>query len=599
MTGASGLSRRGFLTATAALAGAWMLPKEFLAEVLAAPLRPSQAPTTLQQTIKLGPAVRNQWRNLVAGPGEGYLPRLDLLGRAPATARIKHRRSLLYFGHFSDIHIIDAQSPGRLEPLVAMSNIFVDATRPQDTMTVQVLAAMVESVTAAMESPLTGAPMAAAINTGDSADSMSSLELRWCIDMLDGKSVTPNSGAPGVYEGVQVWPEATYAYQPGNPMLDEYGTYGFPQLDGVLNAAVGQEVHSVGLPVPWYTVYGNHDSLFAGNMQPGEAFREWALGTRKDATWPATAANMANGFDSSLSAFQRIVHRVQSELGMHPGVRTVTADQKRTVFDQLLFMKEHLASPSLPGPVGHGFTPVNLKSGETWWKADLGPLVRVFGLDTCSQVAGSDGAVPESQFSWLKSELRKATEENKLCIVTSHHNSETLDNLAEPTIGPEQKLYQADAFVAMLHEFPNMIVWLNGHTHINTITAHPKAGGGGFWEVTTASCVDYPQQQQLVELVDNRDGTMSVFATTLDHASPAAWREGDYSQTGLASLSRQLAGNAWMFEPETRIGSHLDRNTELLLPAPFDLSTITDAQLEQARAGQRARLAAYRKGRKS
>ena len=61
----------------------------------------------------------------------------------------------------------------------------------------------------------------------------------------------------------------------------------------------------------------------------------------------------------------------------------------------------------------------------------------------------------------------------------------------------------------MLLEYPNCVAWMNGHTHINTIIPHAETGGGGFWEITTASCIDFPQQQQLIELVDNRDGTMS------------------------------------------------------------------------------------------
>ena len=41
-----------------------------------------------------------------------------------------------------------------------------------------------------------------------------------------------------------------------------------------------------------------------------------------------------------------------------------------------------------------------------------------------------------------------------------------------------------------------------------------------------------------------------------------------------------------------RRGSPLDRNTELLLPAPFDLSSITDAALEAQHVAERARIAA-------
>ena len=46
-----------------------------------------------------------------------------------------------------------------------------------------------------------------------------------------------------------------------------------------------------------------------------------------------------------------------------------------------------------------------------------------------------------------------------------------------------------------------------------------------------------------------------------------------------------------------RRGSPLDRNTELLLPAPFDLSVITDAQLEAQHVTERARILAYEKER--
>ena len=65
------------------------------------------------------------------------------------------------------------------------------------------------------------------------------------------------------------------------------------------------------------------------------------------------------------------------------------------------------------------------------------------------------------------------------------------------------------------------------------------------------------------------------------------------SYLDLASRSRELAANDWAEVPVMRRGSPLDRNTELLLPAPFDLSTITDAALESQHMGERARIAAY------
>nr|MBP7973006.1 hypothetical protein [Candidatus Nanopelagicales bacterium] len=55
----------------------------------------------------------------------------------------------------------------------------------------------------------------------------------------------------------------------------------------------------------------------------------------------------------------------------------------------------------------------------------------------------------------------------------------------------------------------------------------------------------------------------------------------------------QLSANDWIANPPMRVGSPLDRNTELLLDAPFPLSAITDGQLAKERAVAQARLVAH------
>ena len=130
--------------------------------------------------------------------------------------------------------------------------------------------------------------------------------------------------------------------------------------------------------------------------------------------------------------------------------------------------------------------------------------------------------MPGTQFRWLRAELERAQKDQKLVLIFSHHNSLTLENRAQRP-GATEVLHGAEEFVAMLLGYPAVIGWLNGHTHLNQILAHrPQADQpGGFWEITTASCIDFPQQQQVVEIVDNRDGTLSLFTTVLDHASSA------------------------------------------------------------------------------
>ena len=581
------------MAGVAVLAAAWGLPIERMGSVLARPLRPGEVPTTRLQTIKLSAQpVRGSYRTLLAGPGEEFIPRYDLLGRAADGARTAQRRSLYYLAHLSDIHVIDAQTPARMDAIQSLApKLFTDACRPQDALTVHVLASVVDSVTASSFSEVTGAPLASAISTGDSADNLSMLETRWYIDMLDGGEVTPNSGAAGVYEGPQVWSEATYAYHPDDPAGDVYGEYGFPTVPGMLPAAVSNPVVSAGLAVPWYAVYGNHDATYMGTFRPSPNLFPWATGSRKASLGEALGVNWLSQYNVEVSAAQMAINAIRQQFGIAPGMRTVTPDPARKLLERTDFMQAHLDSPAVPGPVGHGWTQANIDSGETWWSAQLTPYLRAFGLDTCNMTAGADGAVPQDQADWLRGELQRCQDEGVLAIVCSHHNSFTLENKAEPITGG-QPLMNGEEFVAMLLEFPACIAWLNGHTHINTIVAHPRASGGGFWEITTASCVDFPQQQQLVELVDNRDATMSIFVTALDHAAAPTWTPGDLSQTGLASLSRELSANAFLAEPPLRAGTPLDRNVELLLPAPFDLAAITDAALEAEQMAARARLVA-------
>lgn len=591
----AGLNRRGFLGVTAALAAAWAVPFEALGNTLAARAMPGEGASTLQQTIRLGGIQRGEYRVLNTAAGEPHIARYDLLNRVADAARTVRRRSLFYFGHMSDIHIMDAQSPARLEPMIEFSHsTWEGAFRPQDTLTTQVAAEMVRSISDVRISPVTGAPLAATFVTGDSSDMLSELETRWYIDLLDGVAIVPNSGMKGVYEGVQAWTETFWAYHPDLPEGDWFGDYGFPELPGMLQAAITNEVSSGGLPVPWYTVYGNHDATYFGTFGVPQAMREFAVGGRKFFDWKALGLDFVENWTADSSAIGDALHALSRNLGQQLGSRPVTPDSKRKLLEQRDFMTAHFETQQNPGPVGHGFTKANLDSGRTYWSADVNPFVRAFGLDTCNQVAGPDGAVAESQFEWLRGELDRAQAEGKLALIFSHHNSFTLENDAQLATAPE-RLVHADEFIAMLLQHSNVVAWLNGHTHNNTITPHERAGDGGFWEITTASCIDFPQQQQVVELVDNQDGTLSLFTTAIDQAAPATWN-GELNTTGLASLSRELAANNWANKPLIRLGSELDRNTELLLPAPFDLSKISDAELERAQLTDRARLVAWEAG---
>ena len=81
-----------------------------------------------------------------------------------------------------------------------------------------------------------------------------------------------------------------------------------------------------------------------------------------------------------------------------------------------------------------------------------------------------------------------------------------------------------------MHEYPNLILWIAGHRHVNAITAlkspDPARPELGFWEVETSSLRDFPQQFRAFDIVRNSDDTISIFATDVDPAvkegTPAA-----------------------------------------------------------------------------
>ena len=74
---------------------------------------------------------------------------------------------------------------------------------------------------------------------------------------------------------------------------------------------------------------------------------------------------------------------------------------------------------------------------------------------------------------------------------------------------------------ALLLRHPNVILYVTGHVHAHRVIPRFKSGGrSGFWQVTTASHMSYPQQTRLVELMDYGNGTLSIVNTVLDTAAP-------------------------------------------------------------------------------
>jgi metallophosphoesterase (TIGR03767 family) len=589
------LLEAGAAAAAAASLGGW--PLEALASA-ATKRAPRAAGTTLAHTIVRGTAINPQgYRRLVTGPAEPYVVREDL-GQKAHGGRAARRTGLSSIVQFTDTHVVDAQSPARGEYLdryndgVGSPLVFSAAYRPHEMLTAQVTDALVRKVNQIKAGPATRRKFDFAICTGDTVDNCQHNELRWVIDLLDGKRLRPDSGDTSRWEGVHDQDAATYdphywhpdGTPPGHADDQARSQYGFPTLPGLLDRARAP-FDAAGLDTPWLAAYGNHDGLVQGNFPPSFRLSTLATGSAKVISLPAgvTPQDLASGNSDAL-------------LGALNGpVRTVTADLDRRIVDRHEAVAEYFKTSGKPN--GHGFTKQNVDTGTAYYAFDQGPLVRGIVLDTVNPNGYSEGSLDVDQMAWLERELqassrsfidvdgsiRTTSRRNRLIVIFSHHTIATLSNPLRGADDPRERVL-GDQVQALLLRYPNVVLWVNGHTHVNSVTARRRATGaavpGGFWEVNTASHIDFPQQARIVEIANNQDGTLSVFGTIVDSASPLTPPTVLDTPAALAAVSRELAANDWQErpaapgaagQPDGRRGKVEDRNVELLVRAPFAL----------------------------
>lgn len=578
VAGSTGLHRRSLLAATGAVTlsagvGYALWPGDGRAAAAPAPAAGAEeavlassrqapaaplAPYTHGTTVAASAAARRGpgYRRLAEGPGWGRVVRGELAGAQ--SGRAGRRTALAAFVQLTDLHIIDTQHPLRLEYLRSTD---VHAWRPQEALTVQGAVSLVERVNALRGAPVTGSPLHFAMTTGDNTDNNCRSELEWFLTVMSGGRVTPNTGDPRHYEGVQNSGLKHY-WHPDTALRDADKQLGFPHLDGFLAAAV-REVNSPGLNLPWYSTVGNHDSMPLGcYASHGDSrLTELAVGGRKLMDLPAAEAHQ----------LQQTIKKAKDPRGVRYGdflaaharaMRPVTPDERRAPFTPAEYLQAHL-DPAYRGvgPVGHGYSAENLDAGTQYYAFRIADGVLGISLDTTDPGGHYNGSLGTAQLRWLERTLTENRDSH--AVVFSHHTSTSMNNTHRDPARPDERRHTGEELVALLGRHRNVVAWVNGHIHRNAITPH-TGSGGAFWEISTASHVDFPQLARVVELVDNKDGTLSLFTTLVESSAPHRTDFTDLSQTGLAALYRELSFNA----PGSRTdlaGDPGDRNTELVL----------------------------------
>jgi metallophosphoesterase (TIGR03767 family) len=542
-------------------------------------------PLTTHRRLDLGAVLRSglsgSYRAVEMVAGEPHLIR-DEFGWAGRSGEFPDGpgRALFCLVHITDLQLADVQSPARFEFLNAH---FADpryaeilpVQRPQEALTVHAVDATVRTL-AAVQGPATGLPLQLAVTTGDAIDNAQWNELQVFLALLDGGLVSPDSGGPD-YEGVQSyeWPGDIFWRPDGpGPAGPDFfrREYGFPHHPGLLRRAL-REFSATGLPVPWLSCFGNHEALTqgVGTQTPGLAAA--LIGGRKPTGLPPDFDH-----DRALELFTE-----HPEAFMAGPYRHVTPDAFRRPISRRDFVDAHLRAGSRP--FGHGFTERNRLDGSAYYVHDT-PAVRFIALDTNCLAGGASGCLDPEQARWLEARLAEAHSvhrrpdqsevrtghDDRLVVVFSHHGTSTLDNARGAHPGGEPWLGAAE-LLALLHRFPNVVLWLNGHTHTNAVRPHrdPADPGRGFWEVTTCAVADWPCQTRVVEVVDHGE-YLSIVTTMVDHDTPASAASLE-TVDDLATLHRELSANV-PWPVSAMAGTACDRNTELRLISPFPLKRL-------------------------
>lgn len=457
------------------------------------------------------------------GPGLDVEKRNDLMAAGYVYPSPTPSKQLLRFFAITDIHITDKESPSQgiyMQPLLGKETSTYSPTMLYST---QVLDAAIQSINALHRQN----PIDFGISLGDACNNAQFNELRWYIDVIDGKMITPSSGA-----------------HVGAKHID----YQKPFKAAGLNPEI-----------PWYQTIGNHDHFWLGSIPLNTDSSVGQFDLRSTYTSSQVIA-MPNLLWKSSDIFTRkpplyymgiidgstptgaIVKAGNVENFTTPP--TVVPDPDRRSLTQREWMDKFFTTSTKPK--GHGFdlVPPGHEKDFACYSFSPKPYLKVIVLDNTqrhddgsSKIHGH-GFLDQPRWDWLKKELDAGEKAGQLMIIAAHvpigvakkgSYMEWFDNSENPSY--VQNAVDLPELLAELHSHPNLLMWISGHRHVNAVKAFKSenpahSAENNFWQVETSSLHDFPQQLRMFDLKLNSDYSVSIVTTNVDPAvkegTPAA-----------------------------------------------------------------------------
>lgn len=450
------------------------------------------------------------------GPGLAYDKRLDIMPATYSDTAVTKKTKLLHFFTFADIHITDKESPNqliylqRLHPTMPVGAAIYSGNMLYTT---HVLDAAVQTVNALHKRN----PIDFGLSLGDTVNSTQYNELRWYLDVLDGKIIAPSSG---IHLGADT--------------IDYQKPYQAAGLDKT---------------IPWYQTLGNHDHFWMGSIPVDHGLRKdlrqsyltdevFATGDVLRDPRKITSRDYYMGVLDGSTPYGDV--KYAGPVGSFSSPPKVAADPDRRSLLRTEWMNEFFKTSSTP--VGHGFNLTNANNGFACYsfmpKSNI--PIKVIVLDnTQKEDDGSvgihgHGFLDQARWAWLKKELADGDAADQLMIIAAHVPINVEVTAPRSEMGwwtDAQNAVTLPNLIAELHSHPNLIMWLSGHRHLNTVKAFVSpdpvhAPEKGFWQVETPSLRDFPQQLRTFEIYLNSDYTLSIVTTNVDPAvkegTPAA-----------------------------------------------------------------------------